>query len=233
VTPFTPKTSGIPPNALLLNKLEAIDQKILIFPQTIVEGVRHELQNLRQVMKDELDSRNIGGPDFGAKRIVEQMVEQTAEMIDDFRTELKTQKVSRDAIADEDDFYGTGTGNADFGDAQSNPSKKKKVSVLDWQTHHGAGKKRFMLAPDGYKLPQLTLSTLILTWFCGDKVNNISPFRMLSGKDIPAMKRGTSILSMMKKLMSHVERAAVEVALEKSYCSLMLFYILYSTSTYK
>ena len=92
VTPCTPKSSGIPPHILILNKLEAMDKQMSAFPQEILDGICKEIQDLRQSMRDELDSRNIGGPEFGAKQIMEDIAEQTKEMIDDFRKEMSTQK---------------------------------------------------------------------------------------------------------------------------------------------
>ena len=86
---------------------------------------------------------------------------------------------------------------------------------MDWNSCLGTGKNKIALAPADYKFPFLTLSSFISSWYCGDRPNNIPPYRMLSGKDVPAMKSGSQQLSMMRKLISHVERAAIEVANRK------------------
>jgi len=239
LTPDSPKPSGIPPHVLLLNKLEGMDKELLSYPKKILDGVHDEIKQLRHALSDELDKRNIGGPEFGAKRIMEDLAEQTKDMIDDFRKELSDMKGGRNAVVNDDDFDELFTG--DFGEddasatpegspkrqtgeslkrslattSQNIPSKRRKVAVLDWQTCLGGGKSKIVLAPPDYKFPVLTLETLILRWYCGDRTKNVPPYRMLSGKDLPAMKSARHMLCMMRKVIKHVERAAVEVANRK------------------
>ena len=54
----------------------------------------------------------------------------------------------------------------------------------------------------------MALPNLIRMWYCGDKSNNIPPYRMLRPCDVDHLKFGKQKLSNMKTLMNHVERAA-------------------------
>lgn len=235
MTSATPKPSGIPPHVLLLNKLEGMERQASTFPEKVLDGMREELKQLRQAMKDELDDRSIGGPAFATKQIME----QTKKMFDDVLQEMREIRNSRDAVVDDggdgndggfdDVFTGDFGGETDNDSGstpdasrkrknvpttvQTSPAKKRKpAAILDWQSLRGTGKKKFVLAPVDYKIPFLTLGTLILTWYCGDKPKNVPPYKMLRGADIPAMKNARHMLSMMRRLMSHVERAATEIA---------------------
>ena len=133
-------------------------------------------------------------------------IKETKQMIHDLRQKLNIRNVVRDTVAEHD--YGD--------DEQPNPRKKRKIAVFDWQTHLGADKTRIQLAPENFEFPKLTLEALILAWYCGhtwycvDKAENviIPPYRMLSGKDVPKVKNAGKILGKMRKLMTHVERAA-------------------------
>ena len=228
-TPYTPNPSGIPPHVMILNKLEGMQKQLSAFPEVIIEGICKEFQEMRQAMKEELDKRNVGGAAFGAQQAIE-------DLIADFRNEFDVTKAGgKYNVLDDDEEDDLFSG--DFGDDRSEererrriespkrtaaPSavetgggKRRKVAVLDWNSILGTGKNRIVLAPADYKFPFLTLSSFISSWYCGDRTNNIPPYRMLSGKDIPAMRSGRNQLSMMRKLISHVERAAIEVANRK------------------
>src|SRR6056300_1382797 len=103
----------------------------------------------RHGLRDELDKRNIGGPEFGAKQIMEELAKQTKGFLNDFRREMNLQKDQmRDPVVDGEEY--DGCFDVDFGEeddgisgskqkaapasAQANRSKRRKVVVLDWQT---------------------------------------------------------------------------------------------------
>ena len=197
-TQFTPKTSGIPPYVLLLNKIEAMDKQnkqILTFPEKILEGVHTEFEDLKQSLSRELTARQVGGPEFGARQIMEEFREETKEILHEMR-EMNTGKVSRDTVEEEDNV------------ADSFNNK----AAMDWQAYVGTGKAQVELVPEGYTIGHLNFSSFITTWYCGNPPKKVAPYRMLRGENLPEMVYGCQILSQMKKLISHVERAAKELA---------------------
>jgi len=64
-----------------------------------------------------------------------------------------------------------------------------------------------------FKFPKLTFQNFVTMWYCGDKSNNIPPFKVLRSCDVKSMKGGSQQLCMMRYVIRHVERAAVLVGL--------------------
>ena len=240
LTPYSPKPTGIPPHVMLLNKLEGMEKQFSTYPELIMNGFRQEMKELRQSIKEELDNRNMGGPEYTAREIMKELMAETKEMISEVANDLRKEMLdSRESSTpsthdEDDDNVSTGFEDSRSGDevhdgisanqspARQNGSqkrkkslhtspsrKKRKVAVLNLEScFHPGTKTGFVLPPPDYKFPSLTLSTLISSWYCGDLPRNVPPYRMLRGKDLPAIKRATQQLCMMKKLMFHVERAA-------------------------
>eukprot|EP00980_Cylindrotheca_fusiformis_P027305 scaffold19845_cov136-Cylindrotheca_fusiformis.AAC.2 len=67
---------------------------------------------------------------------------------------------------------------------------------------------RLQLLPETFTFPEMTLCSFIQQWFCGDKSNSIPPYRALKPSDVMGVKNGSQKISMMKKLMFYVVRAA-------------------------
>ena len=88
--------------------------------------------------------------------------------------------------------------------------KPKGGIMISWgNMRHG----KISLLPSDYKFPCLTFSNFLTMWYCGDCSKNIAPYRILRAADVRHLKSGKCKLSMMKKLVFHVEREAAIVNL--------------------
>src|SRR6056300_1151109 len=82
----------------------------------------------RHGLRDELDKRNIGGPEFGVKQIMEELVEQTKGFLNDFRREMNLQKdQTRDPIVDDEEY--DGCFDVDFGEEDDSFSGSKRKAA--------------------------------------------------------------------------------------------------------
>ena len=65
---------------------------------------------------------------------------------------------------------------------------------------------RIFLLPQNYAFPSMTLTNLLMMWYCGDRSKNIPPYRMIRGSDMREKKGVIQKLSMMKKLVKNSEQ---------------------------
>ena len=62
------------------------------------------------------------------------------------------------------------------------------------------------LLPQNYVFPSMTLTNLLMMWYCCDRSKIIPPYWMIRGSDMREMKGGIQKFSMMKKLVKHLEK---------------------------
>ena len=65
--------------------------------------------------------------------------------------------------------------------------------------------------PEGFKIPRMTLGSLITCWFVGDKRDGIPPLRFVQCYDLVDKKNAKVIISQWRTLIKHVRRAADSV----------------------
>ena len=65
--------------------------------------------------------------------------------------------------------------------------------------------------PQGFKVPKMTLGSLITCWYCSDRRENIPPLIYVAPHDLPDRKNAKVLLFQWKKMITHVRRAAVVV----------------------
>jgi len=54
----------------------------------------------------------------------------------------------------------------------------------------------------------MAFPNFVVMWYCGDQSKGVAPLRLLKAVDVKEIKGGKAVISMMKNLIGHVERAA-------------------------
>ena len=69
---------------------------------------------------------------------------------------------------------------------------------------------RFHSVPEGFKMPKMTLASLITCWYCGNSRDDIPPLRFVQVHD-PAQKNGKVLVCQWNKMMTYVKIVAKRV----------------------
>ena len=203
-TRFTPKFTGIPPHVVILVKMEEL--KLEMKQQTAV---------IVEKLKMELDERSIGGADYRATQILQE-VKELVQKIAVPQTERQpfefgdTFNVGDDWDVEDDDNMVTNyeTGGGTVAGISNNNSTTARRHCNDRLMVLIGRNGKLSLLPKEYVFPTMSFPNFVVMWYCGDRSKNVAPLRLLKAADVQQMKRGKQTLSMMKKLIGHVKRAA-------------------------
>ena len=75
--------------------------------------------------------------------------------------------------------------------------------VISWNNCRDG---RISLLPRNYVFTSMTLPNLLTMWYCGNRLKNIPPYRMIRGSDMREMKGDIQKLSTIKKFVENVEK---------------------------
>ncbi|MEM7283659.1 MAG: hypothetical protein AAF438_18745, partial [Pseudomonadota bacterium] len=193
-TAFSPKPTGIPPHVMILVRMEELKMELAQQSERIMER-----------LKSELDERSVGGSEYRATRIMEDVKELLQNMCLAQRaasTEIDDGSPNID-IGDWD--IGDGVSDGDVGEVLNDESPKREPNNrLMISIANG----KLCLLPREYKFPKMSFPNFVVMWYCGDSTNKVAPFRLLKAVDLKEIKGGKETVSMMRKLIGHVERAA-------------------------
>jgi hypothetical protein len=152
-----PRLTGIPPHVALLNEMAALRDKIEQSSTDIVTA-----------FKSELNVRGIGGETFQANQIlddVKRVHERMETMIQQAGTRVR-----------QDEFIGEGgirlpvlqeaDSDVPVLVADEVVGRRRKMYCWGGQLHN---------VPENFKLPRMTLQTLITFWFCGSTQPHCPP----------------------------------------------------------
>jgi len=205
--PFTPFFTGIPPHVSVLVELETLKQSLNKQKNGILDGIVKEL-----------DKRTIGGQEYQTTALLGEIKAYLCEI----KKENTAVATNHEALEEEDDNFWTVEVENDPADeagptpastltlpppppgASTSVKPKTGRRLKIYRTSNG----RMQLVPPDFAFPALTLSTLVTTWYCGDKSNGIPPYRLLHAWDVAHIKGGKCKLSMMRKLIAAVCRGA-------------------------
>lgn len=219
-TQYTPYLTGIPPHVVMMAEIERLKNDLQQQTQDIIASVRNEL-----------DNRRVGGDLYETSKILEEIKEKlgnivtnTSSMVDHHNV---NNNVNQHGITENSDvFYIGGDSNDDtdvlFDDddnvddnvvAQASANKKPNI-LISWDN---CKEGKINLLPSNYTFPKMSFPNMLTMWFCGDKGNNIPPFKLLKSSDVSHMRSekgkkrivGPCYLSNMKTLVEHVEKAAM------------------------
>ena len=223
-TVHTPVFTGIPPHVLIMAELERL-QHIL----------RDHRSDIIGRMTEELDRRNVGGENFAATQVLDQITQVQQTMMEVLNNHSKgggggggrrdggggrrndglsrhnLDFINQFLVVDEDeqmDLDEEDTSSTTSGSGvyvDGNLEKTKPRGIMISWGNCRNG--NIKIVPKTFQFPSMTLSGLIRMWYCGDVQKNIPPYKMLRPCDIQHIKYGPSKLSNMKSVMSQVKRA--------------------------
>jgi len=221
-TMYTPVTTGIPPHVVMMNQFKSFKLKL-----------EKQTGNLIDALKKELNDRGVGGDAYKANQILQDLKDQQ----DSFLTKMNNAMGnsggssairrgpgpgwedgihSNFIVIDPPDPGPDGSPSDDEGgavnDATDSPppvvNQPKGVVIKFSNCRNG----KFWLLPPDYKFPKaIGLELLFTLWFCGDRSNNIPPYRMLKWNDLDAKTERTK-LSMIRKVMNTAVRGARDIS---------------------
>ena len=206
-TTHTPVFTGIPPHVLLMSSIENLKGHFKSQQNKIVTEIRKEL-----------DNRHVGGDSFQASKIFEDIT-RLHQQISDVIGCLSQSKQNNPSISPSispadtdatmfDDFLripDEDSTEMQVTENERDTVRQKGGIIISWNNCKDG---KMKLLTSGYKFPKLSFQNFVTMWYCGDKSNNIPPFRVLRSCNVKSMKGGVNQLSMMRYLMRHVERAA-------------------------
>ena len=189
-SPDTPNFTGIPPHVSLLSEMQGMR-----------EDFRKMKEDLVNSFKSELDQRGIGSDAFfDAKMIVDRMdimersiVQKLEARVDKFAADDGA-VVSTSAAVDVEHVHDEIT------QVSVRASKSSAYNVFIGK---GGSIKR---VPQNFSFPTMSLSLLIVYWFCGDKSKHIIPLCLLCRRDLDT-KTMKNYLTKMQQMMSIVKIA--------------------------
>lgn len=205
-TGSTPVFTGVPPQVVLMSEMEELKLNLEMHKDSILEGMRKEL-----------DNRHVGGDTYQANAVLEGVTEVHKKMVrllesrstsiqdEGTRNDLNIQNFINIDASDEQDYNETDVANGNNLSVGVDPNSPPRGVIVSWKNCEGG---RIKLVSKNFQFPSMALPNLIRMWYCGDKNNNIPPYRMLSSCDVNHLKFGKQKLSNMKSLINHVERAA-------------------------
>ena len=206
-TTHTPVFTGIPPHVLLMSSIENLKGHFESQQNKIVTEIRKEL-----------DNRHVGGDSFQASKIFEDIT-RLHQQISDVIGCISQSKQNNPSISPSispadtdatmfDDFLripDEDSTEMQVTENERDTVRQKGGIIISWNNCKDG---KMKLLTSGYRFPKLSFQNFVTMWYCGDKSNNIPPFRVLRSCDVKSMKGGVNQLSMMRYLMRHVERAA-------------------------
>lgn len=186
-TEHTPHVTGIPPHVSIMTMLEVIISK-----QETLSG------DVSSAIITEMDERGTFGG-FNQNRM------QT--MLDGLMTEVRSEVRSarRNGGGGIFGVNDVADGVADGGVMTLNGRRFR---------YHTWGEKFHML-PETWVFPHgMNMQVLMNLWFCGIESEGVPPFRFVKkGCEVHHIPRGTKVLSDMKYLMKHMQRAIEELGM--------------------
>ena len=193
--PVAPKLTGIPPHILILDQNLSLKKEIInLKNQIIASAERYE-----ETLKGELNRRGIGGEVYHANDILDSVrgcIAQFTSLMEESRSNMQIIPNSNS------DRGGAGGGVAKYSDpivATGEDGSTRTTYVWGGWFHN---------VPENFVLPKMNLNTLIYYWFCGSKHPLVPPLKYARSWDFRSPRAMTSVLALMKKMMSHVLRAA-------------------------
>jgi len=197
--PVAPKLTGIPPHTLILDQNLSLKKEIInLKNQVIASAERYE-----ETLKGELNRRGIGGEVYHANDILDSVracIAQFTSLMEESRSNMQITPNSSNS-------YRGGAGGA--GAQYSGPLIATGEDGSNRTTYVWGG--QFHNIPENFVLPKMNLNTLIYYWFCGSKHPLVPPLKYARSWDFRNPRAMTSVLAQMKKMVSHVLRAATHV----------------------
>ena len=204
-TAYTPFFTGIPPHVMMMVEIEKLKM-----------GVDHQTCTIVEGMKTELDKRNIGGYSYQATMVLDEVKRAHDELLNKLNGITISVAGNSNRNVHEDPAFDAyfqidniedqnERGNEVHVHNDDDGQEQTRGLLISWNNCRDGF---ITLLPKDYQFPQLTLSILLCMWYCGDRSKNIPPYRIITGNDLRYVKSGSQKLSMMKKLVKHVERAA-------------------------
>ena len=202
----TPVFIGIPPHVALMSEMEKLKLNLERHKEAILEG-----------MVRELDNRHVGGDAYQANVVLQGVTEVHDKMVrlleskGNLSEDMRTPDFDIDdfininATEEEENVENEGGSSDEVVNTGGGPNSPPRGVIVSWRNCEGG---RIRLLSKQFQFPSMALPNLIRMWYCGDKSNNIPPYRMLRPCDVDHLKFGKQKLSNMKTLMNHVERAA-------------------------
>ena len=203
-----PKPTGIPPHITLLNDI-----------QTIKDKLDYTVTELTNVFRNELNIRHVGNETFRANEVLDDVkrlhekMENLIKSQENNQTQLgmrnfngRDSRIGSIINMHEDDGAHQGQGatpavriNMICNDGEGN-RRRRQMYCWGGQLHN---------VPENFKIPTMTLQTLITYWYCGSIQPQVPPLRYMKAFDFPQqIKTMKVVISQMKRTMKAVERAA-------------------------
>ena len=179
--PDTPQFTGLPPHVTLLAKFKSVTDKL--------EALEN---NMRSIVSDELNKRDIGGGMHHATQILDEIRNVHAEVLE-ITKDIKNNSSPSSADTPVQEIYGQAKNN-------ERPTGRTLHCYND-ELH---------VLPQNWKLLDMTFQQVITMCLCGDQAKGIPPFHLLkTAHFINVLPRAKHVLCAMRYLMSHVEREQV------------------------
>ena len=175
-----PRLTGIPPHIIILNNMQGINEHTTDCSVDIVSKI-----------KQDLDARLVGGDQHQANVVLDQVQRVHQEM----QTMMQNISARR-----------SGDGVVTALEERSNDEVSIGNGVERRKVYHWGG--QLHNVPQNFKIPRMTLGSLISCWFCGDKREKLPPLRFVNSYDFPQKKNGKVLISQWRKMIIHVRRAA-------------------------
>jgi len=203
-TDCTPSFTGLPPHVSILAQIESLKVALEGAKNSIIGGV-----------KADLDGRRLGSQSyFDKEEIIQKMGELHSKLLRRVEVVGRRSATVLQHQAGGNDAAGHVV---TVGGAESVSTLSVDTSVSVTMVEQGGKKFQYFYSsgamsrvPANFVFPQMSLMTLITSWFCGNESMKTVPYKLLMATEIKNKKERYK-LSQMKTLMLAVEIAAKRV----------------------